>query len=171
MILQRRQFLHLAAGAAALPAVSRVARAQTYPSRPVTIIVAATPGGGTDFAARVVGEHMSRTFGQQFIIENVAGAGGTIGSIRAMRAKPDGYTIQMGAIGTHAVAVSLYPNLAYKPDVDFEPIGLVVETPLLIEARKDFPLSTERPEGIRNLCESERREAEHGAWRCGFEHI
>jgi tripartite-type tricarboxylate transporter receptor subunit TctC len=139
MILQRRQFLHLAAGAAALPAVSRVARAQTYPSRPVTIIVAATPGGGTDFAARVVGEHMSRTFGQQFIIENAAGAGGTIGSIRAMRAKPDGYTIQMGAIGTHAVAVSLYPNLAYKPDVDFEPIGLVVETPLLIEARKDFP--------------------------------
>src|SRR5262249_35437336 len=83
-------------------------------------------------------EHMSRALGQQFLIENVAGAGGTTGSIRAMRANPDGYTIQMGHMGTHAVAVSLYPNLPYKPDVDFEPIGLVVEQPTLIVARKDF---------------------------------
>jgi tripartite-type tricarboxylate transporter receptor subunit TctC len=103
------------------------------------MIVPFAAGGGTDVTARIVGEHMSRTLGQQFIVENVAGAGGTTGSIRAMRAKPDGHTIQMGNLGTHAFSVSLYPNLAYKPDVDFEPIGVVVELPELIVARKDFP--------------------------------
>src|SRR3977135_60661 len=135
----RRQFLHLAAGAAALPAVSQIARAQAYPSRTVTMIVPFAAGGSTDVAARIVGEHMSRTLGQQFIVENVAGAGGTPGSIRAMRAKPDGHTIQMGNLGTHAFSVSLYPNLAYKPDVDFEPIGVVVEQPVLLAARKAVP--------------------------------
>jgi tripartite-type tricarboxylate transporter receptor subunit TctC len=135
----RRQFLHLAAGAAAMPMLSRIARAQAYPTRPVTMIVPFAPGGGTDVAARIVGEHMSRALGQQFLVENVPGAGGTTGSIRAMRANPDGYTIQMGHMGTHAVSVSLYPNLAYRPDVDFEPIGLVVEQPTLIVARRDFP--------------------------------
>src|SRR5262249_5723844 len=139
MKLPRRRFLHLAAAAAALPAVSRVARAQAYPARPVTIIDAFAPGGNTDFAARIVGQHMSRTLRQQFIVENVAGAGGTTGPIRAMRAKPDGYTIQVGHTGTHAFSVSFYPNLAFKPDVDFEPIGMVAEQPLLIVARKDFP--------------------------------
>jgi len=141
MKLPRRRFLHLAAGVAALPAVSRVAQAQAYPTRPVTIIVPFAPAGGTDISARVVGEHMSRTLGQQLIIENFPGAGGTTGSIRAMRATPDGYTIEMGHIGTHAISVWLYPNLAYKPDVDFEPIGLAMEQPLLIVARKDFPPS------------------------------
>jgi len=139
MKLPRRQFLHLAAGAAALPAISQIASAQAYPSRPVTIIVPFAAGGGTDVSARIVGDYMSRTLGQQFIIENVPGAGGTTGSIRAMRAKADGYTILMGHIGTHAFSVSLYPNLAYKPDVDFEPIGVAVEMPEFIVARKDFP--------------------------------
>jgi tripartite-type tricarboxylate transporter receptor subunit TctC len=139
MKLPRRQFLHLAAGAAALPAVSRIARAQVHPTRPVTLIVPFAAGGATDVYARVVAEQMSRTLGQQFIVENVPGAGGTTGSIRAMRANPDGYTILMGHMGTHAVAVSLYPNLAYKPETDFEPIGLIVENPLLIAARRDFP--------------------------------
>ena len=139
MRLPRRKFLHLAAGATALPALTRLAWAQSYPTRPVSIIVPFPPGGGTDFAARVVGEHMSRTLGQRFVIENYPGAGGTTGSIRAMRATPDGYTIDIGHIGTHAIAVSLYPQLAYKPDVDFAPIGLVVENPILITARKDFP--------------------------------
>jgi tripartite-type tricarboxylate transporter receptor subunit TctC len=136
--LCRRQFLHWAAGAAALPALPRFAWAQDYPTRPVTIIDAFAPGGTTEIAARIVGQHMSRTLGQQFIIENVPGAGGTTGSIRAMQAKPDGYTIQVGHIGTHAFAVSFYPNLAFRPDVDFEPIGLIAEQPLLIVARKDF---------------------------------
>jgi len=135
----RRQFLQLVAGAAAVAAAPRIARAQAYPTRTVTIIVPFAPGGGTDVSARVVGEHMSRTLGQQFAVENFPGAGGTTGSIRAMRATPDGYTIEIGHIGTHAVSVWLYPQLAYKPDVDFEPIGLAMETPLVIVARKDFP--------------------------------
>src|SRR5215813_1097094 len=139
MKLPRRNFLHLAAGAAALPAVSRFAFAQAYPTRPVTMVVPFAAGGTTDFAARAVSEHMSHTLGKQFIVENVPGAGGTIGSIRVMRAKADGYTILMGHQGTHAFSVSLYPNLAYKPDADFEPIGMVVETPNFIVARNDFP--------------------------------
>jgi tripartite-type tricarboxylate transporter receptor subunit TctC len=139
MKLGRRKFLETAAGAAALPALSRVVGAQTYPARTITLIVPFAAGGATDVAARVVAEHMTRTLGQQIIIENVAGAGGTTGSIRAMRASPDGHTILMGHLGTHAVAVALYPNLAYKPDTDFEPIGVVVELPLIIAARKGFP--------------------------------
>jgi tripartite-type tricarboxylate transporter receptor subunit TctC len=125
--------------AATMAAAPRVVRAQAYPTRTITIIVPFAPGGGTDVSARVVGEHMSRTLGQQFVVENFPGAGGTTGSIRAMRAVPDGYTIEMGHIGTHAVSVWLYAELAYKPDVDFEPIGLAMETPLVIVARRDFP--------------------------------
>jgi tripartite-type tricarboxylate transporter receptor subunit TctC len=113
--------------------------AQVYPSHPITLIVPFAPGGPTDVTARIVGEHMSRTLGQQFVIENVSGAGGTVGSTRAMRASPDGYTIQMGQMGTHAGAVALYPSLAYKPDSDFEPIGLVVDQAIVIFARRDFP--------------------------------
>jgi tripartite-type tricarboxylate transporter receptor subunit TctC len=139
MKLPRRQFLHLAAGAAALPAVSRVAWAQAYPARTITLIVPFPPGGSTDVAARIAGDHMSRTLGQQIVVQNVGGAGGTTGSTRAMRADPDGYTILMGQMGTHAAAPALYPNLAYRPDVDFEPIGLVTAFPVLIAARKDFP--------------------------------
>jgi putative tricarboxylic transport membrane protein len=113
--------------------------AQVYPSHAVTLIVPFAPGGPTDVTARIVGQHMSRTLGQQLVVENVAGAGGTVGSTRTMRAIPDGYTIQMGQMGTHAGAVALYPSLAYKPDTDFDPIGLVVEQAVLIFARKDFP--------------------------------
>src|SRR5215510_7036950 len=139
MKLPRRRFLHLAAGAAALPAMPRLAAAQAYPTRSITLIVPFAAGGPTDVCARIVGDHMSRTLGQQFVVENVVGAGGTTGSTRAMRATPDGYTIQMGQTGTHAASVALYPNLAYRPDVDFEPVGLVVVPPVLIAARKDFP--------------------------------
>jgi putative tricarboxylic transport membrane protein len=139
MKLPRRQFLHLVASAAALPVVSRSASAQAYPARAITLIVPFPPGGSTDVAARIVADQMSRTLGQQVVVQNLAGAGGTTGSARAMRADPDGYTILMGQMGTHAAAVALYPNLAYKPDVDFEPIGLVAGTPVLILARKDFP--------------------------------
>jgi putative tricarboxylic transport membrane protein len=139
MKLPRRAFLHLAAGAAMLPALSRLAWAQAYPTRPVTIIVPFAPGGATDVVGRIVAEYLSRTLGQQFVIENVAGAGGTTGTTRTMRASPDGYTIQVGQMGTHAVAVALYPNLAYKPDVDFEPIGMIAGLPIVITARRDFP--------------------------------
>jgi tripartite-type tricarboxylate transporter receptor subunit TctC len=139
MKLPRRRFLQLAAGAAALPAVSRSARAQAYPERTITLIVPFPPGGSTDVSARVAADHMSKTLGQQIVVQNVGGAGGTTGSTRAMRADPDGYTILMGQMGTHAAAPALYPNLAYKPDADFEPIGLVSAFPVLIAARKDFP--------------------------------
>ena len=113
--------------------------AQTYPSHPITLIVPFPAGGPTDVTARIVGEHMSRSLGQQLVIENVAGAGGTVGSTRVMRSSPDGYTIEMGQMGTHAGAVALYPNLAYRPDVDFEPIGLAVDQAVVIFARRNFP--------------------------------
>jgi len=115
------------------------ASAQVYPTHPITLIVPFAAGGPTDVTSRIIGEHMSRTLGQQLVIENVPGAGGTVGSTRNMRATPDGYTIQMGQMGTHAGSVALYPNLAYKPDSDFEPIGLVVDQAVVIFGRKDFP--------------------------------
>ncbi len=139
MKFPRRHFLLLATVAAALAAVPRATNAQAYPTRPITVIVPFAPGGGTDVAARIVGDHMSRTLGQQLVVQNLAGAGGTVGSARAARAEPDGYTILMGQMGTHAAAVALYPSLPYKPDVDFEPIGMVSEAPVVIAARKSFP--------------------------------
>jgi putative tricarboxylic transport membrane protein len=120
---------------AAVPAAAQAA----YPSRPITVIVPFAAGGPTDTITRIVGEHMSRTLGQQMVVENVVGAGGTTATTRAKRASPDGYTIMTGHMGTHAAAVGLYPNLAYKPDADFEPIGLIAGTPILILTKKDFP--------------------------------
>jgi tripartite-type tricarboxylate transporter receptor subunit TctC len=132
--------LHWLAAALALGLSASAVSAQSdYPSRAITLIVPFAAGGPTDVIARIAGEHMSRTLGQQIVIENVLGAGGTTASTRAMRANPDGYTIIMGHMGTHAASVALYPNLAYKPDVDFAPIGMVAGTPVLILARKDFP--------------------------------
>ncbi len=113
--------------------------AQTYPTRPVTIIVPFAAGGPTAIIARIVGEYFSKSLGQQFIVENVAGAGGTTGITRGAQARPDGYTIMMGHMGTHGAAPALYPNLKYDPTKDFEPIGLAAGTPILIVARKDFP--------------------------------
>jgi len=139
MILHRRRFLHFAASAAALPALPQDAAAQAYPNRPITLIVPFPPGAATDVCARIVADHMSRTIGQQIVIQNLSGAGGTVGSTRAMRSDPDGYTILMGQMGTHAASVALYPNLPYRPAEDFETIGMVAGFPLLIAARKDFP--------------------------------
>ena len=139
MIVHRRRFLHLAASAAALAALPRDAAAQAYPNRPITLIVPFPPGAATDVCARIVADHMSRTIGQQIVIQNLSGAGGTVGSTRAMRSDPDGYTILMGQMGTHAASVALYPNLPYRPAEDFETIGMVAGFPLLIAARKDFP--------------------------------
>ena len=118
---------------------SSIAAAQAYPSRPVTIIVPFAAGGPTDIIARISGEYFSKALGQQFVVENVAGAGGTTGITRGMQAKPDGYTIMMGHMGTHGAAPALYANLKYDPAKDFTPIGLVAGTPILIVARKDFP--------------------------------
>jgi tripartite-type tricarboxylate transporter receptor subunit TctC len=120
-------------------ALSTSAFAQNYPTRPVTILVPFAAGGPTDIIARIVGEYFSKTLGQQFIVENIAGAGGTTGITRAAQARPDGYTIAMGHMGTHGAAPALYPNLRYDPVAGFEPIGLAAGTPILIVARKDFP--------------------------------
>src|SRR5262249_52433940 len=116
-----------------------IARAQSYPSRLITIIVPFSAGGTTDVIARVLGEHMSRTLGQQFIVENVDGAGGTTGSTRAMRANPDGYNIQLGSLGPPAASVAVVPSLAYIPQVDFAPIGMVSGLPVLVVGKKDLP--------------------------------
>ena len=115
------------------------ALAQEYPARAITVIVPFAAGGPTDIVARIVSDHMSKTLGQQLVIENVVGAGGTTGVTRAMRAAPDGYTIVMGHMGTHAAAPALYPNLAYNPASDFIPIGMAAGTPVVILAKKDFP--------------------------------
>ncbi len=115
------------------------AQAQNYPTRPITMIVPFAAGGPTDVIARIVTDHMSRTLGQQIVIENVAGAGGTTGITRAAQSQPDGYTIMMGHMGTHGAAPALYPNLKYDPAKDFAPIGLAAGTPIVIVARKDFP--------------------------------
>jgi tripartite-type tricarboxylate transporter receptor subunit TctC len=127
------------AGFAAIAALSAPAHAQAYPSRPITMIVPFAAGGPTDIVARIVADNMSKTLGQQIVIENVVGAGGTTGATRAMRATPDGYTVIMGHMGTHAAAVALYPKLAYHPLKNFETVGLAAGTPVLIVAKKDFP--------------------------------
>ena len=125
--------------ATALALCAITASAQTYPNRPVTIIVPFAAGGPTDIIARIVGEYFSKALGQQFVVENVAGAGGTTGITRGAQAKPDGYTIMMGHMGTHGAAPGLYANLKYDPAKDFEPLGVAAATPILIVARKDFP--------------------------------
>lgn len=132
-----KRLIVTAIGALALMGAS--AGAQTYPTRPVTIIVPFAAGGPTDVIARITADYFSKALGQQFIVENVAGAGGTTGTTRTAQATPDGYTIMMGHMGTHGAAPTLYPNLKYDPTKDFEPIGLVAGTPIIIVARKDFP--------------------------------
>jgi tripartite-type tricarboxylate transporter receptor subunit TctC len=129
--------------AAALGLAASGAQAQpNWPTRPITMIVPFAAGGPTDVVARIVSEHMSRTLGQQIVIENVAGAGGTTGITRAKQASPDGYTIAMGHMGTHGAAPALYPNLRYDPTKDFEPIGVAAGTPILIVTKKDFPANS-----------------------------
>ncbi|SDN58021.1 tripartite tricarboxylate transporter substrate binding protein BugD [Afipia sp. GAS231] len=124
---------------AALCAVAAQAEAQAYPTRGITMIVPFAAGGPTDVISRIVTGHMAQTLGQSIIIENVVGAGGTTATTRAARAANDGYTLITGHMGTHAAAVPLYPSLAYHPEKDFEPVGLLAGTPILILARKDFP--------------------------------
>ena len=124
---------------AATAMMAGAAQAQSYPSRPVTMIVPFAAGGPTDIVARIVGEHMSKTLGQQIVVENVAGAGGTTGITRAAQSKNDGYTIMMGHMGTHGAAPALYANLKYDPTKDFEPVGMAAGTPILIVGKKDFP--------------------------------
>src|SRR5215467_4460636 len=123
----RRRVLSLAAGAAALPAVSRITWAQSYPSRPITIVVPVSPGGSIDVIARNLAERMRVILGQPVIIENVTGGGGTIGAGRVVRARPDGYTIYVGNTGT--VFYGALYSLPYDVLNDFEPVALLSAYP------------------------------------------
>jgi len=138
MKLPRRQFLHLAAGTAALPAVSRFAWAQTYPTRPITMLVPFVPGSTADAVGRVLAERMRRVLGQPIIIENVSGAGGSIGTGRAARAKPDGYTIDIGILSTHVLNGALY-SLPYDVLNDFAPVSPLCAVAAILYARKTMP--------------------------------
>ena len=132
---------HLAAAAAAMMAIAGMsgARAEDYPVRTATVIVPFAAGGPADITARIVADIFSRHLGQKFLVENVGGAGGTTGALRAARAAADGYTILSGHLGTNALAPAFYPNLGYDPQRDFAPIGLTAEYPELLVVRKDFP--------------------------------
>jgi tripartite-type tricarboxylate transporter receptor subunit TctC len=134
----RRNFLRLAAGAAALPTVSRIARAQAYPTRPVTVIVPFAAGGGTDVFARIIAERMRDSLGQAVVVENVAGAAGALGVGRAARAPADGHTLIIGTVTTHVLIGALY-QLQFDLVGDFEPIALLGIEPLLFVARKTLP--------------------------------
>ena len=125
--------------AMALTAWCTPAGAQDYPTRNVTVIVPFPAGGPSDVIARIVTEHMGRTLGHTLVIENVGGAGGTIGSGRVAAAAPDGYTLLAGSMGSHVAAPVLTPNIKYDPARDFIPIGPTAHSPAVIVARKDFP--------------------------------
>jgi tripartite-type tricarboxylate transporter receptor subunit TctC len=129
----------LAAGAAALPSVSRIARAQSYPVRSITMVVPYAAGGGFDTIARIIGARMGELLGQTVIVENVTGAGGIIGVQRVIHAKPDGYTVLLGSVGTHAYNQSIYRKHRYDAVSDFTPVTLFSDQPMVLEGRKDLP--------------------------------
>ena len=138
MTIQRRRFLHLAAGAAAFPLMARAAKAETYPTRTITAIVPASAGGPTDTIGRIVAQHMQETLGQSIIIENVGGASGTIGTGRLMRSRPDGYIIGIGGVNHYVVNGAVYP-LQYDLVKGFEPISMIATGPQLILSRNTLP--------------------------------
>jgi tripartite-type tricarboxylate transporter receptor subunit TctC len=137
----RRQFLHLAAGAAALPAVARVARGQSYPSRPVHWIVGYTPGGGNDIFARLMGQWLQERLGQPFIIENRPGAGSNIATEAVVNARPDGYAILLANFA-NASNASLYANLKFNFIRDIAPIAGIVRVPNIMLVNQSLPVKT-----------------------------
>ena len=139
--LPRRTFLHLAAGAAALPALSHVARAQAYPTRPVRIIVPVGPAGGTDIMARLIGQWLSERLGQQFIIENRPGAGTNLGTEAVVRAPADGYTLLMA--GTfNAINATLYDKLSFDFIRDIAPVAPVIRLGNVLDVNLSVPAKT-----------------------------
>ncbi|WP_082363979.1 tripartite tricarboxylate transporter substrate-binding protein [Rhodopseudomonas sp. AAP120] len=116
-----------------------IGQAPSFPSHPITLIVPFAKGGPTDVVARIVSAEMAKSLGQPVVVDNIVGAGGTIGALKAAQALPDGYTLVLGHMGTHAAAVALYPKLGYRPDVDFAPVALVARMPILLLARREFP--------------------------------
>jgi tripartite-type tricarboxylate transporter receptor subunit TctC len=138
MKLPRRKFLHLAAGAAALPTLPRGATAQAYPSRPITMVVPYGAGGPSDTIGRILAEGLRGALGQPVVVENAPGASGTIGVGRVARAAPDGYTFALGGWATHVLNGPMF-NLRYDLQRDFEPVALISSQPFLIVARKSLP--------------------------------
>ena len=136
MKLPRRRFLHLAAGAAVLPTVSGIARAQTYPTRPVRLIVGFAPGGVFDIVARLMGQWLSERLGQQFIIENRPGAGGNIGTEAVVRAPPDGYTLLLVGLSS-AINATLYEKLNFIRDI--APVASVSRESNVMVVHPSFP--------------------------------
>jgi len=141
MKLPRRQFLHLAAGAAALPAVSRIARAQAYPSRPVRIVVGFPAGGGTDIVARLIGQWLSERLGQSFIIDNRPGANTIVATEAVARAQPDGYTLLTVGPG-NAINSTLYDKLNYNLARDFVMVAGLNYSPLVLEINPAIPANS-----------------------------
>jgi tripartite-type tricarboxylate transporter receptor subunit TctC len=141
MKLSRRTFLHMAAGAAALPTLSCAARAQAYPSRPVRLVVAFPAGGATDIFARVIGQWLSERLGQQFIIENRPGAGANIGTEAVVNAAPDGYTLLM-ASSANAITATLYEKLNFNFIRDIAPVAGTNRNPLVMTVNLSFPAKT-----------------------------
>jgi putative tricarboxylic transport membrane protein len=125
---------------ATLAIASLPAGAQNYPTHPITMIVPYPAGGPSDVVARIIADGMSKVLGQNIVIENVGGAGGTIGTARVAGAKDDGYTLLAASMGSHVSAPALYPDLRYDSRKDFVPIGLTLHAPAAIVARKDFPV-------------------------------
>src|SRR5581483_1894070 len=115
--------------------------AQNYPNHPITLIIPFAAGGPTDVLGRVMGQSMGGNLGQQMVIENVGGAGGMIGSARVMQAAPDGYTVGLGTVGTHAQNQTLYKKPLYHAETDFTPVALIAELPLVLIVRKDLPVN------------------------------
>jgi tripartite-type tricarboxylate transporter receptor subunit TctC len=138
MFAARRQFLQFSASAIAATAYASIGHAQTYPSKPITLIVPFPPGGSTDVVGRIVAERMRPLLGQPLVIENVGGAGGSIALGRVARANPDGYTIDIGQWDTHVGGI-IY-NINYNLQTDFTPIGLMTINPQLMVARKNLPV-------------------------------
>jgi tripartite-type tricarboxylate transporter receptor subunit TctC len=141
MKLPRRQFLHLAAGAAALPVTSRVTRAQAYPSRPVRVIVGFAAGGATDIVARIMGQGLSERLGQQFVVENRPGAGTNIATEAVVNAAPDGHTLLMVS-PTNAVNATLYDKLSYNFMRDIAPVAGVTRVANVMVVNPSFPAKT-----------------------------
>jgi tripartite-type tricarboxylate transporter receptor subunit TctC len=141
MKLPRRQFLHLAAGAAALPALSRFAWAQAYPARPVRIVVPFAAGGSTDITARLIGQWLSERLGQQFVIENRPGAGSNIGTELVVNASPDGYTLLMVGASS-AINATLYDKLNFNFLRDITPVSGIMSIPFILAVNPSFPAKT-----------------------------
>jgi tripartite-type tricarboxylate transporter receptor subunit TctC len=141
MKLLRRKFLHITAGAAVLPVASRLVRAETYPSRPITMIVGFPPGGPTDTLARILAEAMQRSLGQTVVVETVSGASGTIATGRVAHGSPDGYTIAIGNWASNVGASAVYP-LNFDVSKDLQPISLLAASPLWILGRNALPPKT-----------------------------